>query len=89
MELPILLLLWRLSDPKIAELRKVSALNCTAKPKSPAIWACLGVDPQTCPEPLIGRAKEKALNNPPCPITPHDDSSHQLTTTFLSYYNVT
>ena len=22
------------------------------------------------PEPLIGRAKENALNNPPCPITP-------------------
>ena len=45
--------------------------------------------------PLIGRAKENALNNPPCPITPTlisssvHHSSHQLTTTFLSYYNVT
>ena len=41
------------------------------------------------------RAKENALNNPPCPITPTltlssvHHSSHQLTTTFLSYYNVT
>ena len=50
--------------------------------------------PYTCPEPL-GREKENALNNPPCPITPTltsssvHHSSHQLTTTFLSYYNVT
>ena len=22
-----------------------TSLNCTAKPKSPAVWACLGVDP--------------------------------------------
>ena len=49
----------------------------------------------TCPEPLIGRAEEKAGNNPPCPITPTltsssvHHSSHQVTTTFLSYYNVT
>ena len=42
------------------------------------------------------RASEgNALNNPPCPITPTltsssvHHSSHQLTTTFLSYYNVT
>ena len=44
---------------------------------------------------LIWRAKEKTLNNPPCPITPILTSSyvhhlsHQLTTTFLSYDNVT
>ena len=47
------------------------------------------------PESLIGQAKENALNNPPCPITPTltsssvHRSSHQLNTTFLSYYNVT
>ena len=29
----------------------------------------------TCPEPLIGRAKENALNNPPCSITPTLTSS--------------
>ena len=68
----------------------VSALNCTARLKSPAVWACLGVDPPDMPRTLIGRAKENALNNPPCPITPTLTlSSHQLTTTFLSYYNVT
>ena len=56
------------------------------------VW---GYIPWTCSEPLIGRAKENALNNPPCPITPTltsssvHHSSHQLTTTFLSYYNVT
>ena len=27
----------------------ISALNCTAKPKSPAVWACLGVDPLDMP----------------------------------------
>ena len=47
------------------------------------------------PEPIIGRGKEKALNNLPCPITPTltassvHHSSHKMTTTFLSYYNVT
>ena len=50
-----------------------------------------------CPEPLIGRAMENALNNPPCPViffttltsSSVHHSSHQLTTTFLSYYDVT
>ena len=47
------------------------------------------------PSILIGGAKENTLNNPPCPITPTLTSSsvhrlsHQLTTMFLSYYNVT
>ena len=51
--------------------------------------------PRHAQNPLSGRAKENALNNPPCPITPTltssyvHHSSHQLTTTFLSYYNVT
>ena len=42
----------RLSDPRIAELRempRVSSLNCTAKLKSPAVWACLGVYPLDMP----------------------------------------
>ena len=44
---------------------------------------------------IFGRAKENALNNPPCPITPTltsssvHHSSHQLTTTLSSYYNAT
>ena len=48
MELPFLLLLWGLSDPRIAGLCKchgVSTLDCMAKPKSLAVCACLGVDP--------------------------------------------
>ena len=42
------------------------ALNCTAKPKSPAVWACLGVDPLD-----MHRIPYQASggNNLPCPIT--------------------
>ena len=50
----------------------------------------LGLNPWTCPEPIIGQAKENDLNNPPCPITPTltsssvglHHSSHQLTRRF-------
>ena len=35
----------------------VSALNSTAKPKSPAVWACVGVDPLDMPKPPY-RARE-------------------------------
>ena len=57
--------------------------------KTRAVWACLGVNS------LDDEARENALNNPPCPITltltssSLHHSSHQLTTTFLLYYNVT
>ena len=34
-----------------------------------------GISPRHGPEPLIWRAKENALNNPPCPITPTLTSS--------------
>ena len=27
----------------------ISALNCTAKPKSLAVWSCLGIDNPPCP----------------------------------------
>ena len=92
MELPFLLFLLGLSDPRIAELCEMPALNCTAKPKSPAVWACLGVDPLD-----MHRIPYQASggNNLPCPITTTltsssvHHSSHQLSTTFLSYYNVT
>ena len=63
--------------------------------RNPNLWACLGVDPLDIPRTPYRAAKESALNNPPCPITPTltsssvHRSSHQLTTTFLSYYNVT
>ena len=46
------------------------------------------------PKTPYGRAKENAPNNPPCPITPTltsssvHHSSHQLTTTCLSYYHL-
>ena len=38
--------------PRIARLRKMTrsfSINCTAKPKSLAVWACLGVDPLDMP----------------------------------------
>ena len=60
---PQLLLLRGLSDQR----RKNESLD---------VWVCLGANPWTCPEPLIGRVKECILNNPPCPITPR--SRHHL-----------
>ena len=51
MELPFLLLLWGLSDPRVAELREMPR-NFSIKLhklKSPAVWACLGVDPLDMP----------------------------------------
>ena len=92
MELPFLLFLCGSSDPRIAELCEMPALNCTAKPKSPAVWACLGVDPLDMHRIPY---QESGGNNLPCPITTTltsssvHHSSHQLSTTFLSYYNVT
>ena len=87
MGLPFILFLWGLSDPRIAELREM--------PRSFSIELHSETLVSGRLEPLIGRAKEKALNNLPCPITPTltaspvHHSSHKLTTTFLSYYNVT
>ena len=57
-----------------------------------AVWACLGVDPLD-----MHRIPYQASggNNLPCPITTTltsssvHHSSHQLSTTLLSYYNVT
>ena len=41
----------------------VAALNCTAKPKSPAVWACLGVNPldMNPRNPLSGEWKKTLL----------------------------
>ena len=74
---------------------RVSALNCTAKLKSPVVWVCLGVDPLDMPRTPYRASEGKRSQYPPYPITPTltsssvHHSSHQLTTTFLSYYNVT
>ena len=38
---------------------RVSALNCTAKPKSLAVWACLGVDPLDMPRTPYRASEEK------------------------------
>ena len=37
----------------------VLALNCTAKPKSPAVWACLGVDHLDMPRTPYRASEEK------------------------------
>ena len=55
---------------------KLHRENSSLRPSGHA-W---GYIPWTCSAPLIGRAKENALNNPPCPITP--------TLTSSSDYNV-
>ena len=64
---------------------RVSALNCTAKPKSPVVWACLGVDPLDMPR---APYRENALS-----ITHHAPSPHPhiiICTSFISLidYNV-
>ena len=63
----------------------VSALYCTAKPKSPAVWACLGVDPPNMPR-TGERTKtlsitHHALSPPPSHHHLYIILSHQLTTT--------
>ena len=65
----------------------VSALNYTVKTQVSGRLSMSGVrSPRHAQNPLSGeRAKENALNNPPCPITPTltpssvHHSSHQLT----------
>ena len=67
-------------------LPRVSALNCIAKPKFPAVWACLGVDPLDIPEP---RAREgKRAQKPTMPYHPHPHII--ICTSFISSidYNV-
>ena len=64
--------------------------------KSPAVWACLGVDPLDMPRTPYRASKGKrpsithhALLPPILASSSVHHSSHQLTTTFLSYYIVT
>ena len=56
-------------------------------PKSPAIWACLGVNRLDMPRPTY-QAKENALNNPHMPY--HPDPHINICKTFISSidYNV-
>ena len=96
MKLPFLLLLWGLSDPRIAELCEMPPSFSVKLHSKTQVSGCLGVDPLDMPRtPYQGRTKEKALNNPPCPNTPTltssavHHSSHHLTATFLSNCNVT
>ena len=46
--------------PEDSGAARVSALNCTAKPKSPAVWACFGVDgpPRHAQNPLLGERRK-------------------------------
>ena len=94
MELAFLLLLWGQSDPRTAELREMPQSFSIKLHSEIHVSGRLGMS-RGCPKPLIERAKDNALDNPPCPIIPSltsssvHCSSHQLTKTFLSYYNVT
>ena len=65
---------------------EVSALNCTAKPKSLAIWACMEVDPLDMPRTPYWASEGNTLNNPPCPITPTLTQSNDLLLP-LHYYS--
>ena len=52
MELPFLLLLWGLSDPRIAELCEIPlifSIKWLSETQVVSGWACLGVDPLDMP----------------------------------------
>ena len=71
---------------------RVSALNCLAKPKSPAVWACLGIDPLDIlrtPYRASEGKRFQSITHQPCPITPTLTSS-SVDTSFISSidYNV-
>ena len=99
MELPFLLLFWGLSHPRIADLREMPRSFSIKLQSETQVSGRLGMfegrSPRHAQNPFIGRAKENTLNNPPYPINPTLTSSsvhhlsHQLTTTFFPYYNVT
>ena len=94
MELPSLLLLWGLSDPRIAELREMPRsfsikLHCETQ-----VFGRRGISVGRYPRHAQNHLSGE-LNNPPCPIIPtltslsEHHSSHRLTTTLLSYHNAT
>ena len=55
------------TDPKIAG---VSPLNCIVKPESPAVWACLGVDPLDMRRTPYRASKGKRSQYPTMPYHP-------------------
>ena len=84
--LPIVTL-WRLSDPRIAELHKMPRSLSNKLHSETQVSGRLGMSAQNplssghiFPEPLIGQEKENALNNPPCPINP------TLTSSFVHHF---
>ena len=99
MELPFLLLLWGLSDPRIAELCEMPRSFSIKLHSGTQVSRCLGMSggrsPRHAQSPFSGERIKTPLNKTPCPITPTltssyvHHSSHELTTTFLSHYNVT
>ena len=49
---------------------RVPALNCVAKPKSLAVWACLGVNPLDMPRNPYGASEGKRSLLPTMPYLP-------------------
>ena len=97
-ELSFLLLLWGLSDPRIAELRKMPRSFSIKLHSEAQVSGRLGMSggrsPRHAQNPLLGKRRKTlsitrhALSPPPSHHHLYIISSHQLTTTFLSYYNV-
>ena len=98
-ELSFLLLLWGLSDPRIAELHEMPRCFIIKLYSETQVSGCLGMSggrsPRHAQNPLSGERSKTlsithhALSPPPSHHHLYIISSHQLTTTFLSYYNVT
>ena len=102
-ELTFPLLLWGLSDPRIAELREMPRCFNIKLHSETQVSGRLGISGGRSPRhalrhaqnPLSGERKKTlsithhALSPPPSHHHQYIISSHQLTTTFLSYNSVT
>ena len=95
-ELSFLLLLWGLSDPRIAELCEMPrSFSIKLHSETGCSGMSGGRSLRHAQNPLSGERWEMlsithhALSPPPSHHHLYIISSHQLTTTFLSYYNVT
>ena len=84
-----LLSLWGLSDLGKTELceNSVSALNRAENPKSPAVWACLGVNPLDMPRTPY-RAREGKHSKTLHAISPHPHVICAWIALFLTYAKV-
>ena len=71
-----------------AKCPRVQASNCTAKPESPAFWACLGVDPLDMPRTTYSGEQRKMLSTTHHALSPHPHII--ICTSFISSidYNV-